>query len=680
MKPILMYNRLWIFLTVLLFSACQTPEKKQAPDFLREDIDSTVSPATDFFSYANGGWLKKNQIPIDQSQWSIGSLVQLDIYNRLKTINENAVEDSGTSDGITRKIGNFWFSGMDSVDIENQGLLPLKPKLAEIEKIADLKDFLRVNAQLSKIGVDALMGEGVSQDSKHSDQMALYIWQGGLGMPNREYYFNTDKRSLEIKNAYRQYLFRSFLSLGKDSAGAVKAAGEVLQFEYQLAKVSRKLEDLRDPDSNYHKMSLGFLQKKYRNINWADYLENSGIPGLDSVIVGQPEFLSGVDQEIAKTPLPVLKNYLAFHLLDNSASYLNLSIFMDRFNYTRLLSGVKIPKPRWKRILDDEENTMGEALGHLFVNEYFSQTAKDRYNKIVEAMRDAYRERIMRLDWMNDSTKQKALIKLAKITKKVGYPDKWRDFSSLVIDRGPYLLNVQRAMEWWNNEQIRKLGKPVDRTEWDITPQTYNAYYNPSNNEIVVPAAQFMVPRKRDEDLDDAFVYGYTAASTIGHEMTHGFDDQGRKFDDAGNLHDWWQAQDAKHFKQSARKIVIQFNEFSPVDTLHINGDATQGENIADLGGLVIGWDAFIKTDAYKNGVKIGGFTPAQRFFLGYAYSFASSQREEQLANELLTDVHAPAKERVNGPLSNMPVFYDVFGVKPGDKMYRTDSLRVNIW
>jgi putative endopeptidase len=281
---------------------------------------------------------------------------------------------------------------------------------------------------------------------------------------------------------------------------------------------------------------------------------------------------------------------------------------------------------------------------------------------------------------MSDSTREKALLKLSKITKKVGYPDKWRDFSALIIDRGPWVLNVQRANEWWYNDQLKKLGKPVDRTEWDMSPQTYNAYYNPSNNEIVLPAGQFMVPGKKDDELDDAFVYGYAAASTVGHEITHGFDDQGRQFDDKGNLRDWWLPDDSKKFKQNAAKIINQFNEYIPVDTLHINGDATQGENIADLGGILIGWDAFIKTEAYKKGEKIGGFTPAQRFFLGYAYSWMYNERKEILANQLMTDVHAPSKERVNGPMSNIPAFYEAFGVKPGDKMYRPDSLRVSIW
>jgi len=367
-------------------------------------------------------------------------------------------------------------------------------------------------------------------------------------------------------------------------------------------------------------------------------------------------------------------------LIRSSAAYLDSVTFNNAFEYRKTLTGAAKPRPRWKRVLDSEEGAMGEALGQLFVKEYFNEKAKQRYNDLVEAIRDAYKDRIKNLSWMSDSTKQKALDKLSKITKKVGYPDKWKDFSAMQIDAAPYVINMQHANEWWHNYNINKLGKPVDRTEWDMSPQTYNAYYNPSNNEIVLPAGMFTVPGVRDENLDDAFVYGYAAASTIGHEITHGFDDQGRQYDAKGNLKSWWQPNDSAQFTQRASKIIHQFNEMNPVDTLHINGSATQGENIADLGGLLLGIDAFKKTEAYKKGGKIGGYTPMQRYFLGYAYSWMDQERKERLASQLQTDVHAPAKERVNGPVVNIPEFYEAFGIKPGDKMYRADSLQVKIW
>jgi putative endopeptidase len=675
-----MRNSSWIFLTLVFFISCKTADKKETPDFLAENIDSTIRPADDFFLYANGGWIKKNPIPDDQSRWSVGSLINLDIYDRLRAINEKAASEKPEQGSITQKIGDFWLSGMDSAGIEKAGLEPLKPELLSIERIADLHDFLRIAAELGKIGVDALMSGGIYQDEKESDRMALHLSQGGLGMPDRDYYFNTDAKSTAVRNAYQLYLSKSFQSLGKDSIAAVKAAHEVYMLESRLANSSRKMAALRDPNANYHKMGISHMQKSYGKIIWKDFLNSSGLPPIDSIIIGQPEFFTELNQELSKTDLETLKNYLAFHLLNSSAPYMNQSVFNDRFIYVKTLSGAMVPKPRWKRVIDAEQKAIGEALGHLFVKEYFPEKSKQRYSDLVESMREAYKERIMHLSWMSDSTKQKALLKLSRISKKVGYPDKWRDFSAMVIDRGPFVLNVQRANAWWYNDEVKKLGKPVDRTEWDITPQTYDAYYNPSNNEIVLPAAIFIVPGKRDEELDDAFVYGYTASGTIGHEMTHGFDDQGRQFDEVGNLRDWWQPNDARLYSENAKRIIRQFDEFIPVDSLHVNGDATQGENIADLGGMLIGWDAFVKTEAFKKGEKIGGFTPAQRFFLGFAYGWLSEQRKESLASQLMTDVHAPPKERVNGPMANIPAFYEAFSIKPGDKMYRPDSVRVNIW
>jgi putative endopeptidase len=675
-----MRNYFSVPVVMLLFVACHSPEKKAAPDFLAENIDTTVSPATDFFDYANGGWIKKNPIPADQSSWGIGELVQEDIYDRLKTINEKAAAAQSAPGSIEQKIGDFWISGMDSNAIEKQGLQPLQSELSRIDQVASVKDLLNETALLQRKGIGVLMKEGVEQDEKKSDEMAFHIAQGGLGMPNRDYYFNTDEKTMKVRQAFQLYLFQSFRMLGKDTATAIRDADAVFALETRLAKASRKLADLRDPDSNYTKMSVATMQKRYSSLDWKLYFKKSGIPAIDSTVVGQPEFLLALNHELTATSLAVWKNYLAFHLLSSSAPYMDSAIFNQRFNYGRALSGVKTPRIRWKRVLDAEERAMGEAVGQIFVKEYFPEKSKQRYNDLVEAIRDAYKERILHLTWMSDSTKQKALLKLSKITKKVGYPDKWRDFSALVIDRGPYVLNVQRAAEWWFNEGISKLGKPVDRTEWDMSPQTYNAYYNPSNNEIVLPAGIFMVPGKRDEDLDDAFVYGYAAASTIGHEITHGFDDQGRKFDETGNLRNWWQAGDIRQFNASTKRIVTQFNNFIPVDTLHVNGEATQGENIADLGGVLLGWDAFSKTEAFKKGETIGGLTPAQRYFLGYAYGWMYSERKELLASQLMVDVHAPSKERVNGPMANVPAFYDAFGVKPGDKMYMPDSLRVSIW
>ena len=666
---------------LLLLMACgSADQKKSAPDFLAQNLDTTMSAATDFFSYANGAWIKATPIPPEESAWGIGQLVQQDIYGRLRKISEDASVAKAPLGSVTQQIGDLWYSGMDSADIDRQGLAPLQKELQDIDNIHTTADLLRVSASLHKKGSDVLFAGGVGQDDKNSEKMILQLSQGGLGMPNRDFYFNTAEKPTQVRNAYNNYLFRIFQELGSDSAHAKTTAAAVFQLETRLAKASRKLEDLRDPVKNYNKITRLSLQKLSPSIDWNDWLKRSDIGLVDSLIIRQPEFYTALNNELTKTPVEDWKSYLRAHLVMASAPFLDQKTFADYFEYCKTLTGASEPRPRWKRVLDAEEGAMGEALGQLFVKEYFSEKAKQRYSDMVEAIRSAYKGRIEKLGWMSDSTKQKALGKLSRITKKVGYPDKWKDFSALNIDRGPFVLNMQRASEWWYDYRIHKLGKPVDRTEWDMSPQTYNAYYNPSNNEIVLPAGIFIVPGKKDEELDDAFVYGYAAASTIGHEITHGFDDEGRQYDEKGNLHNWWQPADETQFKQRAARIIKQFSEFSPVDTLHVNGEATQGENIADLGGLLLGLDAFKKTDTYKNNQSIGGLTPLQRYFLGYAYGWMYQERKEILVTQLLTDVHAPARERVNGPMVNIPEFYEAFGIKAGDKMYRADSLRVSIW
>jgi len=653
-------------------------------DPLVQNLDTTISPATDFFAYANGGWIKNNQIPPEESSWGIGQLVKEDIYQRLRNISEHA-EANPSETVVSQQIGALWYSGMDSVGTDKQGLTPLKKDLDSILSIHTIKDLLRITAMLHNKNIGVVFNDGVGQDAKNSDLMAFQLGQGGLGLPNREYYFNTDPKSVRVREAYKRYItltLHQLDSLYHTNPGVATNPGAtaVFNLETRLAKASRKLADLRDPIKNYNKYSWTKFQQLTPAISWSDWFRNTGIKKVDSIIVGQPEFYTALNAQLSQTSLNDWKNYLKVHLVLSAAPFLDKTTFNNYFEYRRTLTGAAIPRPRWKRVLDAEERAMGEALGQLFVKEYFPPAAKQRYTDLVEAIRDAYKERIQKLTWMSDQTKQRALNKLAHITKKVGYPDKWKDFSALHIDRGPFVLNMQRAAAWWHNYEFSRLGKPVDRTEWDMTPQTYNAYYNPSNNEIVLPAGIFAVPGQRDSELDDAFVYGYAAASTIGHEITHGFDDEGRQFDEHGDLKDWWQPEDEKQFRQRAALIIKEFAEFNPVDTLHVNGDATQGENIADLGGLLLGLDAFKKTAAYKSGENIGGLTPLQRYFLGYAYSWMYQERKEALASQLMTDVHAPSKERVNGPVVNIPEFYQAFNVKYGDRMYRADSLRVNIW
>jgi len=665
----------------LLFSCNDEKETTSSkPDILFSNLDTTVSPGTDFFQYANGGWIKKNPIPNDQSSWGIGQLVNEENLKRLKELSENAAKANAKEGSSDQKIGDFWSTAMDSSKIENDGLKPLQPYFDKIASIADLKSLTSVCAEFKRMGSGTLFSDFPTQDDKNSDVMTYKLWQGGIGLPEREYYFKADSATINIRNQYVKYIADVLSMAGDDSSSSLNAAKSILDLETKMAKASRKIEDLRDPYRNYNKMAISDLPKMTSSIDWPNFLNITGVKGIDSVIVGQPEFFKELDNILKATPLNVWKSYMKFNLISDFSSTLPDRFGIASFNFNKLFSGAKERRPRWKRVIQQENGLMGELLGQLYVKEFFSETAKKRYEKMVEDIRQALKVRISNLTWMSDSTKQKAYTKLASIKKKVGYPDKWKDFSAMKIGKESFLQNVMNANAWWHQYNISKLGKPVDRDEWEMTPQTYNAYYNPSNNEIVLPAAQMVVPGYRDEELDDALVYGYTGGSTIGHEITHGFDDEGRQFDDKGNLVSWWTKTDEEAFNKRAAFIIRQFDEFEPLPGYHINGKATTGENIADLGGILLGIEAFKKTDQYKKGEKINGLTPMQRYFLGYSIGWLGHQKDEQLRNRLLTDVHAPGKYRVNGPFVNIEEFYTTFNIKPGDKMYRADSLRVKIW
>lgn len=667
------------FIAAALLSGCagntgSNPKK----DILLANMDTSVSPSEDFFMYANGGWIKNNPIPDDQSSWGIGHLVMEELYKRKLEINESALN---AKSGIEKKLGDFWFSAMDTLNIEKQGIKPLQPELDAINNIRDLKGLLDVNADLHHKGVGVLYSDAIYQDAMNSEAMALYLHQGGLGLPNRDYYFNTDERTKNIREDYIRHVARIFRLLGSESAEAEKMSLAHFALESRLAKASRKLEALRIPRDNYNKFAVSDLKKLTPSIDWKDLLKKSGIKPVDSVIVGQPEFYRELDACLNTVPLEDWKNYLRFHLIRHFGMYLNEAFVNELFEFYGVkMRGAKKLKVRWKRMLDLEDEIIGEAVGRVFVKEFFNEQAKKRYEDMVEAVRASLREHIEKLDWMSDSTKKKALAKLASMKKKVGYPDKWKDFSSMKIDRGPLARNVINANIWMSDYYNDKLGKPVDKDEWDMNPQTYNAYYNASNNEIVLPAGIFTVPGFRDEELDDALVFGYAGATTIGHEITHGFDDEGRQYDEKGNLTNWWTKEDEEKFNARAALMVKQFNEYMPVDTLHINGQATLGKNIADLGGAVLALDAFKKTKTYKEGKIINGMTPLQRFFHGFALGWLGHARKEAIADQLLTDVHSPIQYRVNGPFVNVKEFYEAFDIKPGSKMYRPDSLRVVIW
>ncbi|GAA4502689.1 M13 family metallopeptidase [Hymenobacter ginsengisoli] len=678
-------NLLALPLLAALATACNSSSTSSGagkqPDLLRAALDTTVAPGDDFFSYANGTWIKNHPIPASESNSGIGIEVQKEVYGRLRATSVEAAKANAAAGSNQQKIGDFWAVGIDSLKANQLGYTPIKPELDRIAAIKTAADVPGVVAHEIQLGVRALIGPRVNQDEKNSDKMALYLYQSGLGLPNRDYYFNTDTRTKNIRRAYVRHVASIFKLLGQDSTMANANAGKVMALETTLAKSSRKLADLRDPYKNYNKMTLAQLDKLTPGVSWKSWFGQLGATAVDTVIVGQPEFYQTVGQLLKTKPVDDWKAYLTWQLTREYAPTLSQPFVDENFKfYGTQLRGAKAMRPRWKRVLDMEEDALGDALGQLFVKEYFKPEAKARYDTLVKNVMSSFSQHIQNVDWMSAPTKVVAQQKLKAIMPKVGYPTKWKDYSNLKIDRSPLAANVMRANQWQYNYQLNKLGKPVDRTEWGMTPQTYNAYYNPSNNEIVLPAAAFAIPTLLDADADDALVYGYAGASTIGHELTHGFDDQGSQYDAHGNLHEWWSKDDRKRFNQRVNVIVRQFNHYTLLDSMHINGKATAGENIADLGGIVIGLDAFKKTKEYKEGKKVAGLTPVQRYFLGYALGWQMHVRDEALASQLLTDVHSPAQYRVNGPMADVPAFYDAFGVKPGQKLYIPDSARVKIW
>jgi putative endopeptidase len=658
------------------------PTTATAENYLDQFVDRSVSPRDDFFHFAVGKWLKAHPIPPSEKSWGISHVVQDETYNRVLALNRAAAVDKAAASGSNQqKIGDFWSAGMDEAGNAKQGFAPLAPEFERIAAVKDQRGLLETVAHLQHIGVNAMFSLYIFQDEKNSDRYALHLYQGGLGLPNRDYYFDTDSRSTMLRAEYVKHVSRMFVLLGDDATRAKANADTVMRLETELAGASRKLEDLRDPQKNYNAMSLDEITAVTPSIKWREFLEAAHMTGIDGVIVGQPEFFKQVETSLGRQSVDNWKIYLRWLLAHTFADKAGGKFDAENFHFFgTILNGTPKQRERFKRVLDAEEECLGDALGQLYVQRYFTPQAKERYTKLTGEVFTSMGEHIRALDWMTAPTKERALGKLATVVKKVGYPDHWRDYSAYSIDRSSHLMNVVRGKTWLIEYAIGKLHEPVDRTEWYITPQTYNAYYNASNNEIVLPAAQFILPGIDDVQIDDAIVYGYAAASTIGHELTHGFDDEGRQFDERGNLKEWWTKEDADEFTKRAAGIVKQFNDYIAVGDTHVNGKATQGENIADLGGINIGWDAFKKTDQYKSGKTIGGFTPAQRYFIGWAISWMNQIRPENLAVRVKTDVHAPSFLRVTGPVTNMVPFYEAFGVKPGDKMYRADDARVKIW
>lgn len=660
----------------------QQNNKSQGPDPLASHIDSTVKPSDDFFLFANGKWFKENPIPANEQSNGLWQLIQDTINAQVRNICESSAALHNAPKGSNKqKIGDFFFTGMDSTTLNQNGLAGLRNDLAMIDAVKDINGVIKAAAYLHQVAGAPLFGFGVGQDDKISSKNAIFIRQGGLSLPDRNYYFDTDARAAMIRQEFVGHLNNMFLISGYDKAKAKLAADRLMRLETALAKASRKREDTRDPLQNYNKIAFKQLTDNSPNLNWSIFMENVGLTKVDTVIVGQPEYLTALNGCLKSFSLDDWKNYLRFHLLHGTARYLDDKTYLETFHfYATVLRGIEEPKPRWKRVVEQTNGSLGELIGQVYVEEYLPKGTKEKLLEIGNAIKTVYAERIKSLDWMSSVTKEKALKKLNTVVMKAGYPDKWKDLSALDIDRSSYVQNVMRANKWGFNDMIAKYGKPVDRTEWEMEPQTYNAYYNPSNNEIVVPGCNILVPGYERKLADDALLYSIIGGSTFGHEITHGFDDQGSKYDEFGNLNSWWTPDDSARFAAKTKMIVQQFDAYIAVDSLHINGELTLGENIADLGGVMMGYDAFKKTSQYRNQEIIGGLNPDQRFFLGFALAWMINERPEATANQVRSNEHSPAKFRVIGPLSNMPAFYAAFAIKPGDAMWRADSVRVSIW
>ncbi len=580
---------------------------------------------------------------------------------------------------MNKLVGDLFYTGMDTVKIENEGAAPLKEDFQKIDKIKTKKDLIKELAYLHSFGANSLFAFYASTDAKNSSMNIAEVSQSGLGLPDRDYYLNDDARSKEIRDKYQAHIKNLFILAGENAQTAQRFANSIMGIETRLAKASMSRVEMRDPKKTYNKMSVTEFSKLAPNFAWNYYFSETNAPGFNEINVSQPEFFKEVSKMIDDVSIKDWQAYLKWDIIREYSNFLGSKFVDENFDFGgKFLNGLKVQQPRWKVVLRTVNGLLGQALGQLYVKEAFPPEAKERAVKIVHNLLNAMGERIKALDWMGEATKLEAQKKLDAFTVKIGYPDKWKDYSGLQTKRDSYLKNEIRISKFLHKQNLNKIGNPVDKTEWMMNPQTVNAYYSGSKNEIVFPAA-ILQPPFFNVNADDAINYGAMGA-VIGHEVTHGFDDEGRQYDAEGNLRDWWTKEDAEKFDARAEKIVEQFNSYTPVDTFHINGSLTQGENIADLGGLNVALTAFKKTDQYKNNTIVEGFSPTQRFFLAWAQVWKNNIRDAALMLRLKTDPHSPGKYRVNGPMSNMPEFWAAFNVNPGDKMERPTAKLVKIW
>jgi len=643
------------------------------------NFDFSVKPGDNFYQYVNGNWIKNTPVPASKTRW--GSFDQLadESSKALKGLLTDAKNYKGTN-SLMKRVGDYYASGMDSVAIEKAGYKPIKPYLDKVQNIKTKNDVLAMVAYLRSNAISSpLLGIGVRQDSKNVSQYIVGISQGGTSLPDRDYYLKNDPRSIAVREAYAKYITELFTLTGTSQAKAKENADKIIALETAMAKAQMSRTEMRDPVKLYNKMSVKELSAESPHFSWPLFFKELGYTTpIENVIVSQPKYISFTDSLLNAVPVNDWKTYLEWNILKDNAPVLSNDFVDANFRFSQVLTGQKEQTPRWERMSRMIDRQLGELLGQLYVQKYFKPEAKKRMQELVANMQRTYAARIKKLDWMGEDTKLKALEKLSTYVNKIGYPDKWKNYDGVVINRNDFFGNVRSAAKWQYNDNISKLGKPVDKTEWGMTPPTVNAYYNPQKNEIVFPAGILRAPFF-DARADDALNYGGIAA-VIGHEISHGFDDQGRQFDPEGNLKDWWTKSDADEFKKRTDRIVNQYNNFTILDTLHVNGRLTLGENIADLGGLSIAYEAFKNTPEGKANTVINGFTADQRFFINWAQVWRNNILDESAAQRILTDSHSPGMYRANGPLQNIDAFYDAFNVKPGDKMYVAPDDRIRVW
>ena len=666
--------------TAALTGTKQAEKEPAPPKFSVSYMDKDVKPADDFYHYACGTWLKNNPVPADKARWGgFSELSERNNYLIHGILIQAAADKAAPERSARRQVGNFFTAAMDTELLEKKRFEPIKADLERIDQVKSLDDLFKLVADFHKAGIAGLFGSGVDADAKDSSIYAFQLGQGGLSLPDRDYYLQDNFASQ--RTAYLAHLEKMFAYLGDSQSDAHKNAATVLRLETEMAKASRSRVELRDPIKNYNKIKTAELIEGNAALPWQLYLSERGIEKIPYAVVGQPEYFQSLGKLLKAHPLEDWKTYLRWHILHDAAPFLHNEVEVENFNFFgKTLSGQPQQEPRWKRAAKVIDREIGEALGQLYVEKYFTAQAKQRMAELVNNLREVFKDHLQKLDWMSEPTRQKALVKFERFVHKIGYPDKFRDYSSVDIRPDDYLGDVRRADIFEVARQTARIGKPVDKSEWGMTPPTVNAYFNPTMNEIVFPAG-ILQPPFFDLTADDAVNYGGIGA-VIGHEITHGYDDEGRHFDADGNLVEWWTEKDSKEFDSRAQKVVDEYNGFEALPGVFVNGKLTLGENIADLGGVSIAYDAMeraLQKDPAKR-KKIDGFTPEQRFFLSFAQLWRTNIRDEEARRLITVDPHSPGRFRSVGPLMNFQEFYDAFGIKPGAKMWRNPDLRARIW